>query len=442
MATLSGTESVARDAARNEIARRRSLGRTLFEAVRSTLFWTHLVMGIVGGVIILVMSVTGVLLGFERQLIAALDGAPKVVVTEAQVTRLPVDQLLTQSGAVNDPVATIVVKAPSTEPVVVRFRDREKPAVLLDPYTAGVIPAVTGGKTAKFMSWLRGWHRWLGVEGESRPLARAITGACNVAFLLLVLTGMVLWLPRRLSAAAWRAVGFFNPRLSGKARDFNWHNSLGIWSAIPLALVVATAMFISYQWPGQWLDRYFGTPKERAAAIKAMNTPREAPQREAAPRREGGDGARRRAESSAQDLRALPAMWSTVTTLRPEWQSITITMPARPDSAVQVAVAEGNTYRPDQRYQYFFESASAQLVRESNYDSLSTSRQIRAWYRFGHTGEVFGVPGQLIATLVSLAGVVLVYTGFALSWRRLAAFLRRIRRSRPAPGSVANTNRA
>ena len=121
-------------------------------------------------------------------------------------------------------------------------------------------------------------------------------------------------------------------------------------------------------------------------------------------------------------------MMQTVTTTRPEWQSITITIPPRPDSALQFAVAEGNTYRPDLRHQYFFEASTAQLVRTSNYDSLSTSRKIRAWYRFGHTGEVFGVSGQLIATLASLAGVVLVYTGFALSWRRLTAFLRRRRR--------------
>ncbi len=39
--------------------------------------------------------------------------------------------------------------------------------------------------------------------------------------------------------------------------------------------------------------------------------------------------------------------------------------------------------------------------------------------RFAHTGEEYGVVGQTIAGLASLAACFLVYTGFALAWRRL-----------------------
>ena len=55
--------------------------------------------------------------------------------------------------------------------------------------------------------------------------------------------------------------------------------------------------------------------------------------------------------------------------------------------------------------------------------------------RFAHTGEVLGLPGQAIAGLVSLGGVVLVYTGFALSYRRFVAWC--ARRRRPADAASA-----
>jgi uncharacterized iron-regulated membrane protein len=42
----------------------------------------------------------------------------------------------------------------------------------------------------------------------------------------------------------------------------------------------------------------------------------------------------------------------------------------------------------------------------------------RAISRTGHTGEILGLPGQIAAGLGCLGGVMLVYTGFALSWRR------------------------
>ena len=55
-----------------------------------------------------------------------------------------------------------------------------------------------------------------------------------------------------------RPITWFRGGLSGKARDFNWHNVIGIWSAIPLAIVVAGAVPISYSWAGNLVYRLAG----------------------------------------------------------------------------------------------------------------------------------------------------------------------------------------
>lgn len=412
-----------------------------FAVLRSVLFWSHLVMGTIGGVIIFIMSITGALLGFERQLVARFDGVAKSVPPSATAARLPLDTLFARSQVEPGSVASVVLKADRTEPVSVRFRERDKAAQLIDPYTGVAIAAAPRGKTAEFMSWLRGWHRWLGVTGESRPLARKFTGVCNIAFLLLVLTGVYIWWPKKLTPAAFKTGLIFNPTLSGKPRDFNWHNSLGFWSAIPLAFVIATGVFISYSWPGQWMDRLWGTEKEKAAATKAMNTPpaAEGAPREGAPRAEtlraegprggGQRGEGQREAPAPRVLASLDGMLANVQSARPDWASITITAAGPRDSVVQLAVAEGNTYRPDLKTQYFFNAESGVAVRTTNFDSLSTSRKIRGWTRFGHTGEIFGVTGQAIATFVSFVGAILVYTGLALAWRRMVAFIRRRRRT-------------
>jgi uncharacterized iron-regulated membrane protein len=47
------------------------------------------------------------------------------------------------------------------------------------------------------------------------------------------------------------------------------------------------------------------------------------------------------------------------------------------------------------------------------------------WMRFVHTGEYYGVLGQTIAGIASAAGILLVYTGFALALRRLVAWRKR-----------------
>lgn len=57
-------------------------------------------------------------------------------------------------------------------------------------------------------------------------LMTAVTGAANIPFLLLVCSGLYIWWPKRLSKATFRTAAVFNPKLGGKARDFNWHSRL------------------------------------------------------------------------------------------------------------------------------------------------------------------------------------------------------------------------
>lgn len=61
---------------------------------------------------------------------------------------------------------------------------------------------------------------------------------------------------------------------------------------------------------------------------------------------------------------------------------------------------------------------TAQPLRTETYADFNSGRKVRTWLRFLHTGEALGWMGQLVAALASLGAVFLVYTGYALSWRR------------------------
>ena len=82
------------------------------------------------------------------------------------------------------------------------------------------------------------WHRWLGVQGENRTIARGVTGASNLGFLFLVVSGYYIWWPKLWTWPQLRNVTWFRRGLRSKARDFNWHNVIGFWSAIPLFIIV------------------------------------------------------------------------------------------------------------------------------------------------------------------------------------------------------------
>ena len=136
--------------------------------------------------------------------------------------------------------------------------------MFVNPYTGEILG--NGSVRARgFYRSVTNWHRWLAVEGEHRTTARAITGACNAAFLVLAVTGAYLWWPRQWTAKHVSAVTLFRSGLRGKARDFNWHNVIGFWSAPVLIVLTMSGMVISYPWASNLVYTLTGSPRPVAA---------------------------------------------------------------------------------------------------------------------------------------------------------------------------------
>ena len=62
--------------------------------LRPVLFWSHLVAGIVAGVVIAIMSFTGTMLAFEKEIIAWAERDVSQVSPPPEAKRLPLDDLL------------------------------------------------------------------------------------------------------------------------------------------------------------------------------------------------------------------------------------------------------------------------------------------------------------------------------------------------------------
>lgn len=103
---------------------------------RRFLFWIHLTAGSVAGLVILIMSVTGVLLAYKRQVINWADhGFQSQLGPGAQ--RLPLDELLAKvQGEQGRMPSAISVRSGPAAPVAFDF-GRER-TLFVDPYT-GVI---------------------------------------------------------------------------------------------------------------------------------------------------------------------------------------------------------------------------------------------------------------------------------------------------------------
>jgi uncharacterized iron-regulated membrane protein len=395
--------------------------------LRRVIFWCHLVAGVVSGTIVLVMSVTGVMLTYERQILARAErGAYRSGPESATAPRLPPSDLLASAQAADPsaPAASLTMWADRQSPASVQIAQR---TIFVSPYTAQVL-GEAGPQPRAFFRTVTDWHRWLGASGEGRATARMITGACNLGFLFLVASGFYLWFPRNWTWRQVRAVVWFRRGLPGKARDFNWHNVIGLWSAVPLFVVVLSGVVISFPWASNLVYRATGeTPPPRVAsgapgggrggaAGRAIAANRDAARRPG-DAREGGSAA-----TTAPAVVGVDGLWARAERQVDGWKSITMRLPAGPAAPVAFTIDEGDGGQPQKRSTLTLDARTGDVARWEPFASLSAGRRLRSYLRFAHTGEVLGLFGQTIAGLASLGGAVLVWTGLSLAVRRLWAW--------------------
>jgi uncharacterized iron-regulated membrane protein len=365
--------------------------------LRKIIFWLHLSAGLIAGSVVAIMSVTGVLLAFERQLTEWADRDLRVVPPEPAV-RLSITALIASVRTV-DPEAMpsgLMLRSDPTAPSAISLGGER--TVFLNPYTGAVLG--DGSKRARdFFRSITNVHRWLGTPEESRAIGRGVTGACNLAFLFLVISGFYLWWPRQGTRNGGRAIVFPKAGSRGKGRYFRWHNATGFWCAPILFLIVLSGVLMSYPWATNLLYRVTGSeppPSRTAAAARRPAPPKES--------------------SFIPD--DIDRLWTIAEQRVPGWKTISVRFETSPSAPLTFSIEQGYRGRPDLRSQLTVDSKTGDVVRWETFSSFNLGRQLRSWARFVHTGEAGGALGQTIAAIASAGAALLVGTGFALAWRR------------------------
>jgi uncharacterized iron-regulated membrane protein len=378
--------------------------------VRKAIFWTHLGAGVMASVVVFMMSLTGVILTYERQIKEWADLGEYPVETGGR-ERLDADELL-RAVRLQDPglaISSIALHSrPDALPLASQGRRGQQ---YLDPCT-GEILGPGNSSVRNFFSTMMGWHRWFNLAGESRATGRAITGAANLLFLYLIVTGIYLWLPPLLRWAVFRQRIFFNKRAkSAKARDYNWHHVFGFWIFAPLFLIVLSATPISYTWARNTVYRVVGEPvPERDASVRlAPETSQLA---------------------TGATVLPLQTFVDTAAANSGNWRRIDVFVPTESATTVSVAVDQGSGGEPHRKRTLTFDRVTGEIVATQTFADRTPGGKVLSYFRWVHTGEAHGLIGQTVAGIVSALAGLMVWTGVALSYRRLLQPIIRRRRLR------------
>jgi uncharacterized iron-regulated membrane protein len=398
-------------------------------ALRKTFFWLHLIAGIGAGLVVLVMSVTGVLLTYERQILAYADRGQTIQKAANTPRRTPAELIEMAAAAGHDSPATITLRSSPTEPAQLSYGQE---SLYLDPYT-GAIVGKGSLQAHEFFRAVRNWHRWLAAEGEARETARAVTGASNLAFLFLIMSGFYLWWPRQWTSRHLRAISWFRGGLSGRARDFNWHNTIGLWCVAPLFVVVLGGAVISYPWASNLVYELTGSPAPATRGKKAGAAGKKGGPR---PARQGGEAGA--AADRQPDFAAIDRLWPQAEKRVAGWKSISLRLPESDRAPLVFTIDTGDGGQPQKRSTLTLDQRTGEQREWTTFADGNPGQRLRSWLRFTHTGEYYGKFGQTVAGIASAGGAVLVWTGFAMAMARLSAWIGRRRRAGVIlPGAVA-----
>lgn len=358
--------------------------------LRQVFFWAHLVVGLTTGLIVFILCFTGAVLTFEKQLENWAERDGRALPPAGAAERVPPGKLIALAAQVNggSKVSNFEWFADSKMPVRVYFQDR----------SIALFNSWTGEALGRGAVSLRAFLRFNTELHTNLTLPRTgawAVGGANLAFIFLLLSGLWIWWPRQWRWKALRSSLALRLDVQGKARDWNWHNVFGFWFLLPLFAVALTGIVLSYASVNQWWGEFAG--RHLLAAVQPL--PAAPAASDAAP---GWTGA-----------------MAVVQRQFPDWRwMMTNNVPQGAAGTIGMQVGTGSFGQRSLVHSIGFDPATNTIVKTSAWENDAANKRARAIARFGHTGEIVGLWGQMLAFLACVAGLVLVYTGFALSWRR------------------------
>ena len=215
----------------------------------------HLWLGIGSGIVIFIVCLTGTILVFDKEIRAffteelvlkASDGPVQdldVLMAKAsekelgQLTAISFEQ---ETGGFYD----LTIK---TSP-----EDRRGSSFLLNPYTAEIFPAPESSATG-FMSSMFRLHRWLLLDTS---IGRPIVGIATIIFILLSISGLILWFPKKLKWKNFKSGFKIKTGANWKRINHDLHNTLGFYSLILIIIMCLTGLPGLLKATANWQETY------------------------------------------------------------------------------------------------------------------------------------------------------------------------------------------
>ncbi|MDN5872241.1 MAG: PepSY domain-containing protein [Nitrococcus sp.] len=385
---------------------------------RASIKKVHLWLGLSSGLVVFILGVTGALFVFHQE----ITQWPRYDLRHADVVKsrtLPLSQLhdrLAQvMGVKRLRYGITSFRDPARNWQAVTFRRGEDNWTYfgsIKDYRTGYINPYTGrvagivNEEQDFFQIVKGIH-WSLLLAE--PIGQPIVACSALIFSVMLLSGLILWWPRRWNRSGRQGRFRTNCKAPWKRLNIDLHRVLGFYALVVLLVIGFTGLY--WYFPFVQKTFYFlGTGD--------FTLP------ESAPSRVANASPASQTDGETPLAKAYAIAWSRF----PEADAITFTLPGADGKTIeaQVQPAEG---RYDQPSVLLFDSQSGRLVKQRLYSEMNAGEKLLAMNYDLHVGSIGGLCTKLLVFVAGLIAAGLPVTGF-LYWYPTWKHKRRSRQQR------------
>ncbi|WP_420147554.1 PepSY-associated TM helix domain-containing protein [Spirosoma sp.] len=390
-----------------------SLGKTIASKL-------HLWLGLGSGLIVFIVALTGSLLVFEEELEPILYAQFHTITPPANARRLPLDSLVTAATTrfPGKKVSRIEIEPEPDRTVIIGIQQSKKAkdvlSVAVDPYTAQI--ADYRQEEAAFFSVVLRLHRYLCL-GDT---GKIITGISCSAFLIIMLSGLILWWPNRKNRKQR-----FTIKWNATFKRLNWdlHAIFGFYVLPFVFLIASTGLVWSYKWVNNLLFYAFdGKPQAKREAPANPST------------------------ASVKDDLLLEKIYAETSRLLPYTGATTLTLPEKDSVAITASKKNHDASISNIVDFLYFDNKTGDLIKTRLYKNETMGFKARRVVFPIHTGSLLGWPTKVVALFVALLTATLPVTGFLVWWGKRKKTKKSVPAKKPfqkrritPPVSVQNT---
>lgn len=377
----------------------------------------HLWLSLPFGIVIAIVCLTGAALVFEGEITRALH--PQIYRAQppaADAQPLLPSQLVARIGEQMPDslhLASLQLSGRRDEPCMAVFRETGRTQLSADPYTGNV----NGwAESPAFFRTMRKLHRWLldppASKGE-KSAGKIVVGVSTLLLVVILLTGLVLWIPRSRQALRNRLKVSF---ADGHRRFwYDCHVSLGFYATLLLLVMALTGLTWSFGWYRTAAYALFGGSEQRVSVQERPSQKADSSNRRER-EKEGEQAAGREHGRMRTATDAHPfdyAVWDEVLAQLavhyPSCKTIVLT-----PTEAQVG-RQSATRRVDR---IAFDPRNGRLGKIVRYEDTPRQQRLHGWFYAVHTGAWGGIWTKILYFMAAFIGATLPLTGYYLWWKR------------------------